>query len=102
MFNKFKRMKWIFSTIWTNREWAQRDYDALNLDPEIEVLEYGTAPMIGDSGEQIGYAILFTVRTTKEKYERVKEALKETHREESYMGLPILKCAANAKRVEPV
>ena len=100
MFRRTKLMKWIYSVVWTNHEWAQRDYDALRKDPELKVLGYGSAPMFAENGEMLGYAVLFTVMSTKEKFERVKEVLKETHKEDSYMGLPILKCAANVKRVE--
>ena len=94
------RKKWVYSMPWSTREWAQRDYDALNLDPEIEVLKYGSAPVFVN-GEQIGYAVLFWLLTSEEKYQSMKETLKETHKEDIFEGLPLLKCAMNVERVEP-
>ena len=97
----FKRKKkWIFTTPWVDTDWAQRDYDALNRDPELNVVEYGSAPIIVD-GEQVGYSVLFWIESTEDKYQRFKETLKETHTEEFYMGVPLLKHALNVERTMP-
>ena len=96
-FKRKRKMKWIFSSKFINCEWAERDLKALYLDPEIKLLKHQTVPVYAE-GQQTYYMTLYWVESTCEKYDRVRETLKETHKEDFYLGYPILKCALNVER----